>query len=263
MTRFTGLKLAVILAVVGFMAGIALAGEKAAPAEAGKKVNVLLVTGGHGFDEKPFLAVFEGMTDITFKHVVQKSPSDLFEDIADWPYDAIVLYNYNQKMSDKQRENLLKLLDKGVGLFVMHHAIAAYPDWPEFIEIFGAKYYLAPTPDHPRSIFKHDVDLKVHVEDAEHPITKGLTDYTIHDETYGKYTVSPGVHVLLTTDEPTSEKIIGWVKLYKKARVAFIESGHDSKAYANPNFITLTDRAIQWVAGRLPEGNLTPAKAEK
>ena len=38
----------------------------------------------------------------------------------------------------------------------------------------------------PASTYKHDVDFKVHVEDPNHPVTHGIKDFAIHDETYGK-----------------------------------------------------------------------------
>ncbi len=77
-----------------------------------------------------------------------------------------------------------------------------------------------------------------------------MKDYNFADETYCRVSVDPGVHALLTTDEPTSERMIGWTKTYAKSKVCYFQSGHDRMAYANPNYRTLVIRAIRWTAGR-------------
>ena len=102
----------------------------------------------------------------------------------------------------------------------------------------------------PRSAFKHDVDLKVHVADRRHPVTRGVKDFTIHDETYKWFDVSPDCHPLLTTDEPESNNVIGWAKTYERARVVYIQLGHDHLAYENPGFQRLLQQAIRWTAKR-------------
>jgi len=221
---------------------------------AAKKINVVILTGGHGYDQKPFLAMFDAMSGITYKHVDQKAGGEVFDNIDDWKYDVIVLYNFNQKMTDPQAGNFLKLMDKGVGLVILHHAIAAYPNWPEFRKILGGRYYLKDEVDsdgtkHARCQYKHGVDMKVHVEDPACPVAAGVSDFTIHDETYKGYTVDPQVKVFLTTDDPTSEKAVGWTNTYRKANVCYLELGHDAKAYASKEMQTLYAQAIKWAAG--------------
>ena len=103
-----------------------------------------VVTGGHPFNEPEFLKLFQGYDDIAYKHLPQKTGGEVFEDIADWPYDVIVLYNYERQITPKQQENFLKLLDKGVGLVILHHANAAYPNWPEFWKIAGVEWHAGP-----------------------------------------------------------------------------------------------------------------------
>jgi hypothetical protein len=224
---------------------------------AGEKIKVVVVTGGHGFEHAPFFEVFKSFDDVEFVEANQKTDSELFEDISQWKYDVIVLYNMGQKISEARQANFLKLLDKGVGLVATHHCMGAYQGWPEYKKIIGAKYYLkAATEDgvqHPQSTYKHDVKFKVQVADTKHPITQGISDFEILDETYGKYAVEPDVKTLLTTDEPTCEKQIGWVKTYRKSPVCYLLLGHDSKAYKNENYRKLVGQAIRWAAGRLPE----------
>lgn len=248
----TGAKWICAAALVAAL-GWAAVGMGAADKATDAKINVVVVTGGHGFEEKPFLAVFETMDGITFTHAPQKDDSELFEDTSQWKYNVIVLYNMGQKISEKRRKNFMALLQKGVGVVTMHHALACWQDWPDFAnKIVGGKFYLKDTEENgvvrKTSGYKHGVDFTVHIEDPNHPITKGLKDFAIHDETYCRYSVSPKVHVITTTDEPTCEKAIGWTLGCGPARTCYLINGHDAKAYENPNYLKLVSNAIRWAA---------------
>lgn len=254
MRRLIHVIVVAMLALAGLPAARGTGAEVEAGKESSRTISVAVVTGGHEFNEREFLKLFEGHKDVTFKPLPQKTGGELFENVADWPYRVIVLYNFNQQITPKQQANFAKLLDKGVGLVILHHASAAYPDWPLFRKIAGVEYHLGPwqkngTPM-PPSGYKHGVKFRVHVADRKHPITRGLADYDLEDETYCRTSVDPGVHVLLTTDEPTSDKVIGWTRSYGKARVCYLQSGHDETAYRNANYRTLVIRAIRWTAGK-------------
>jgi hypothetical protein len=249
------MRYAIALGLAAMLAGMAMSAEPAAAPT--RKIAVAVITGGHGFNQPEFLKLFEGYDDIACTHCPQKTGGELFDDISNFNYDAIVLYNFNQKISEKQQENFLKLMDRGTGLLILHHANGAYNNWPEFWKIAGVTYHFAPWDDGgkqmQRSSAKAGVTFKIHVADPNHPITKGIADYEMVDETYGRTSVDPGVHALLTTEEPSSDKIIGWVKTYRKSNVCYLQSGHDPKAYSNPNYRTMVARAVRWVAGKLPE----------
>lgn len=215
----------------------------------------VIVTAGHGFDREPFFAVFNALEDIDYVEAEQKDESELFEDISNWDYDVIVFYNMTQKITPKRQANFQKLLDNGVGVVAMHHSIAAYSNWPEFQRIIGAKFYLKAMEDegvsHEKSTYKHDLDVAIHVEDKRHPITRGMSDFVIRDETYKKCTFQKGNRVLLTTDNPHGDRPICWTRKYSKARVCYLQLGHDKHSYANENYQKLIHRTIQWSAGKL------------
>jgi type 1 glutamine amidotransferase len=246
----------VLLGSVGLLAAGSAAAEANEGAAAAKKLNVAVVTGGHPFNEAEFFKLFQDYDDIAYQHLPQKSGGELFDDIAHWPYDVIVLYNFNQSITPKQQENFVKLLQKGVGLVILHHANAAYNNWPLFWQIAGVEYRFRPwqqdgVPMAP-SGYKGGVHFRVHVADPHHPITQGLEDYDFLDETYCRTSVDPGVHALLTTDEPSSDKTLSWVKTFARSRVFYLQSGHDQTAYQNPNYRKLVVRAIRWTAGKSP-----------
>jgi len=220
-----------------------------------EKLKVVVVTGGHGFEHDPFFKIFDEIKEISYVEALQKDHSELFEDISGWDYDVVVFYNMGQEISPKRQKNFLKLLDKGVGVVALHHTMCAYQNWPEYKNIIGTKYYQKDTTEegvlHKQGSYKHDLDVAVHVADRKHPITQGMGDFQIHDETYKGCWQAPGNHVLLTTDHATSDQTIGWVGEYGNSKVCTIQLGHDSKAYENNNYRQLIKRAILWTAGKL------------
>ncbi len=211
-------------------------------------LKVVVVTGGHDFEEPFFRAVFEEMPGVTFTEAPQKDHSELFENIDEWDHDVIVCYNMTQTISKKRRSNLTKLLDRGVGMVAMHHTLAAYQEWPEFFRIIGGRYYLKNDEGYEPSTYKHDLDLLIEVVDANHPVNQGQVDFIIHDEAYkGMWHAKDNV-ILLTSEHADSDEPIVWTRAYRNARVCTIQLGHDHQSYENPHFRRLVTQAIQWVS---------------
>jgi hypothetical protein len=222
------------------------------PKPLSQKIRVLLVTGGHPFEKEPFFKLFQDNPDITFQAVEHPNAHALLKAEAAKQYDVIVTYDFNQKISEEAKADFVARLKDGKGLVVLHHAIAAYPAWPEYWNIIGAHYYLAATNVHgvfkARSAWKEGMDFRLHIPDPAHPVTRGLSDFDIHDETYKWFDVAGECHPLVTTDEPESNNVIAWAKTYKGARVVYIQSGHGHTAYENPNYQQLLRQAIRWAA---------------
>jgi type 1 glutamine amidotransferase len=57
--------------------------------------------------------------------------------------------------------------------------------------------------------------------------------------------------VLLTTDHLKSDTTICWTRPASDNRVVYLQLGHDSQAYVNPNYRELVVRSIRWAAGEL------------
>ena len=231
---------------------VALSVGAADPATDSGKTRVLLVTGGHDYEREPFLAIFKSFSDVSFKHVEHPKAQAFFEPESAKSFDVLVLYDMWQKIDEATKTNFLKLFQSGKGVVVLHHAIANYNEWDPYAEIIGARYYLQPKTvngvEKARSVWLHDVEHTIHIADPAHPVTKGIKDFPIHDETYNLFDVVPGVKLLLTTEEPTSNKIIAWAKDYEKSRLVYIQLGHDHFAFDNPNYRQLVLQAIRWTA---------------
>ena len=216
-------------------------------------IKAVVLTGGHEYEKEAFEDVFKGHEDIKCVQYELKDDSEIFEDISGWDYDVIVLYNMTQNISDNRKANFKKLLEDGVGLFMTHHSMGAWNGWDEYRKIIGTKFMLkAGEVDGKKlemSVYKHDVDMEVHVEPVKNTVTLDMKDFAIHDETYNKCWFAADNVVLLTTDEPTSNREICWVRGYGKARVCGLELGHDSKAYANDAYRRLIAMGIRYCAG--------------
>jgi len=216
---------------------------------------VVVVTGGHDFEHDPFFKLFQGYSDIQYVEAAQKDHSELFEDVSNWDYDVIVLYNMSQNIAPKRQDNFKKLLAQGVGLVSLHHAEGAFNTWEDYRQIIGARYPLKPQEIDGKQFatgtYDHDMDMNIKVVNREHPITRGLSDFTIHDETYKGIWFAKDNQVLLTTDHPKNDSTVCWTRPSSGNRVVFLQLGHDSKAYVNPNYRELVVRSIRWAAGDL------------
>jgi hypothetical protein len=221
---------------------------------AAEKLRLLVVHGGHDFETNQFLQLFRDNTNVTFEAVQHPHAHAWWQPETAKAWDVLVLYDLWQEIKDAGKADLVARLKEGKGLLVLHHALANYQSWPEYERIVGGKYYLQKQTvngvEKPQSTYKHDVEFTVRIANNQHPVTRGLTDFTIHDETYGAFEVSSQTHALLTTEEPTSGKTIAWAKTYEAARVVYVQLGHDHLAYENPHFRRLLANAIQWVAKR-------------
>lgn len=216
-------------------------------------LNVAVVTGGHGYDQDQFLTAFDRVAPARIEVMAHPQFARKLEEGFSRDYDAVVLYNFDRRLTDAQRQGFLDLLEKGTGLVALHHGVAAYPKWPEYPEIIGVKYFLEPGEwrgkEYARCQWKHDVEMPVHVAAEDHPVTRGLEDFTIHDETYKGQWFDPDATVLLTTDRETSDRVVAQAKRYGETRTVYLQLGHGARAYNNGNFQEVLARAVRWTAG--------------
>lgn len=226
----------------------------ACEAETAGNLRVLIVTGGHDFDEAGFFAMFRQMEGIQFSHVgYSHGAEEKLSPEGARDFDAIVFYDMHQE-KEPQWKGIEQLLAQGKGVVFLHHSLWSYDGtWPEYRHILGgrasSKEKVA-AGESATSTYKDDEQIRVHIADPSHPVTNGLHDFDIVDETYNHYWVDPKAHALLTTDNPTSERAIAWSHKYKKSRIVYIELGHGASAYENRDYRRLVRQAIAWVATR-------------
>jgi type 1 glutamine amidotransferase len=219
---------------------------------AAKPIRILVITGGHDYNIEKFNQMLESLGDnISFKVAELPGAYTMFQPENRDRYDVLVFYHMYQEITNEQAVVFADCIKSGKPLVVLHHSICAYDNWPEYWAIIGGKYFHKPTTlngkEYSACSYIHDLHFKVSVSDPGNPVTKGIDDFEIFDETYKGFYVEEGVTPLLTTDEPSSGHVIGWTKMYGKSRVVTLQSGHDVPTFENPNFRKLLKQSIEWV----------------
>ncbi|HRK36283.1 MAG TPA: ThuA domain-containing protein [Candidatus Hydrogenedentes bacterium] len=218
-------------------------------------VRALVVTGGHDFDRPQFFAMFESMAGVTWKEATLPEANALYTEEAARDYDVIVFYDMYQEIEEAQKQAFLNLVaEGGKGVVSLHHSLASHQKWPEFHKVIGGRFHFDEAEvdgvKRGKSTFHIGQTLRVKILDPEDPVTKGVKDFEVVDESYAKFDVYPGVKPLLGVDHENSGPVIGWSKMHGKARVVFIQLGHDAAAFSHESYRTLVRNAILWTANR-------------
>ncbi|MXY94091.1 MAG: ThuA domain-containing protein [Caldilineaceae bacterium SB0664_bin_27] len=206
-------------------------------------IKVAVITGGHFFDVPGFHAVFRDMPQVdSYIQLEANWAADIGQALDS--YDVFLFYNMPRGLPEERTRPVLeKLGESGQGIFLLHHAILAYEQWPFWSDLVGIS---------DRSFgYDHEQELSVQIADPAHPITQGIDPWQMVDETYSMASASEDSHLLLTTDHPRSMRVLGWTRQFRNARVFCFQSGHDNLTYVDHNFRKTILRGIQWCAGRI------------
>jgi type 1 glutamine amidotransferase len=238
------------LLLAALMALFTFAG--AAHAADTKPLRVLVTYGGHAFSTNAFFAMWDKLPGVTYAKCVLPKQADMLKPGLEKEFDVVVFYDMVKGFSPEQQKAFVELANTGIGLVPTHHTLGAHDGWREYWNIIGGHYlHKVETiggKEYAKSSYDHGQDLAVKVVDTAHPVTRGVKDFSIHDETYGRFYVAPESHVLLTTDHPKCGRDIAWTKTYGKSRVCYLIFGHDEKAWQNPSYQTLLLNAMHWAA---------------
>ncbi|HJU75513.1 MAG TPA: PVC-type heme-binding CxxCH protein [Gemmatimonadaceae bacterium] len=164
-------------------------------------------------------------------------PNDLNDHELD-RYHAIMLYNNHAAVTRPQLNALLRFVDEGGGLVVLHCASASFQNSEEFVRLVGAAFK------------SHGTGTFSAVRVAEHPITRGVPAFETWDETYVHTKHNPINRTVLEVrrenghDEPWT-----WVRTYGKGRVFYTAWGHDQRTWGQPGFQQMVGQAIRWTVG--------------
>ena len=215
-------------------------------------IRILVITGGHGYKTEQFNQMLGSMEpQITYQIAELPEAYEMFKPGNRDKYDVLVFYHMWQSITEEQKNLFAGCIMDGKPVVALHHSICAFDDWPEYWNIIGGKYFHKATTFKGRNFeacsYIHDLHFNVRIADKKHPVTKGLKDFPIFDETYKGYYVADDVTPLLTTDEPSSTPTIGWAKKYGKSRIVVLQSGHDVPTFENPDFRKLLKQAVEWV----------------
>ena len=211
-------------------------------------LRVAVITGGHSYDVPNFHRLFRSFPDAD---IYLQNLDDFASSTQEVRQGYDVLLFYIMMMDGPSDENhpwyagkpktaLSELGETRQGIFVLHHALLAYPQWPVWNEIVGIQ---------DRTFGYHiGESLRVRIADSAHPITRGLQDWDMSDETYTMADARAGSQILLSVDHPKSMKHIAWTRQYRQSRVFCFESGHDNVTWQDHNFREVLARGMRWCA---------------
>lgn len=212
-------------------------------------IQLAVVTGGHPFEVPPFMELFRSLAGVDF---YPQSPDEFTAD-ADQAaaYDVVLFYHWHKFARDAElpwyQANAFTTLEQlgraGQGILVLHHALVAFPDWPLWSELVGIE-------ERHDNGWDMNQRIPIEVADTEHPITRGVTNWTLPDESYMIDSPRPGDgnHILLTTTHEKSMREIAWTRTFRDSRVFCWQSGHGREAFEDEGFRRVLGNAVGWLA---------------
>jgi type 1 glutamine amidotransferase len=245
--------------------------------EMGTHLRVLIVTGGHEFDENAFMSAFNDAPDFAVTQVAHDSTASgcFFDSEADaWnridptKFDVVVLYDLVARISESQRRTFLSIFDHGIGLLALHQSITSFPHWDEYEKILGGRFVIGDTPSAdghglsenryipgdgtgttqwPYSDFRTDVDVPVQMYDKEHPVARGLEEFTVRDLVYNGLRLQPDNRPLIITPQIHAGHPYGWSRNYEASRIIYLQLCHASECQRNAGYQELIRRSVRWV----------------
>jgi len=242
------------MAVSGFTAIVTIlicANGCREPEGATEKLNILILTGrnNHVWDKTTAILDSTLKECWLFSVDITTEPDTLkFEDLKKY---AVLLNNWNSWPENTIRwptaaeQGLLRFVKEGGGLVFFHSSTSAFYTWTEFKEISTAAWILDSTWHGPVS------QVKVSLQNQEHPVTNGLTDFYILDELWINAELNESFKVLgfaENTVEDSGKQPAIFVRSYGKGRIFHTILGHDETALRNPGFQTMILRAAEWAS---------------
>jgi type 1 glutamine amidotransferase len=240
-----------------FLAALAISLCAASAADAPKPLRVLLITGGccHDYGKQKDL-LKQGLearahVQVTQVHSTNTTTSARFDiyEKADWAkgYDVII---HDECSSDvKEMAYVRNILDahKKVPAVNLHCAMHCYrtgtDDWFKFVGIQSTGH----GPQEP---------IEVKFVDAEHPITKGLMNWTtIKEELYNNVkqfeTAKPlarGKQAVKGRDGSSREVeyVVAWANDYNGTRVFSTTLGHNNATVSDDRYLEFVTRGLLW-----------------
>jgi len=224
-------------------------GQANMPTPSLKDKKVLMVWGGWmGHEPKKCIDIFAPWAELQGAKVTVSDTLDAYldEDMMK-SVDLIVQAWTMGSITGDQERALLNAVKKGVGLAGWHGGLGdSFRQNTEYQFMVGGQWVA-----HPGGV----IDYEVNVVDHKDPITKGISDFSIHSEQYYMH-VDPNVKVLATTtfgDEHASwikgcVVPVVWKKFYGKGRIFYTSLGHVAADFKVPDALEMGQRGITWAS---------------
>jgi len=136
---------------------------------------------------------------------------------------------------------LARHLAGGGGLLGIHCSSTSLTGMREWPGILGGRWVRGRTMHPPQD------ECVVSMTSAAHPVTRGLTDFTVVDERYSYLETTPDVTVLYEHRFEDETHPLVWAREAGPGRVVYDALGHHVGSYDAPGHRVLLERAMEWL----------------
>jgi uncharacterized protein len=165
-------------------------------------------------------------------------------------YDLIVPNWTQGTIMKEQLQALMNAVANGTGLAGLHGGMGdSFRMETEYQFMVGGQWVAHPGND--------GITYQVHILDSNHPLTKGMEDFTVASEQYYMH-VDPAVKVHATTIFPIADgphQVNGevdmpvvWTKKWGKGKVYYCSLGHVAEIVSMPEVINLMRKGFAWAS---------------
>ena len=144
-------------------------------------------------------------------------------------------------ITPEQERAVVEFVEHGGSFLNLHNSMGLYPDDGPYLKLVGGRYI-----GHgPLERFR------VEVVDRQHPITRGVDDFSVADEQHTPPCDETKVHVLLRNRSDTGQTAAaGWAYEPGQGRLCHLANGHTRESLAHPMYQRLMRNAVLWCLRR-------------
>jgi len=259
----------------------------------GAPLRVLAVTGGHRYDEAGFASMMDTLATRhgwVWAHARQPDAQRWLTVRNAGFWDVILLHDIAGLQLQRgaepepvgptadQADQLVRLLQEGQPLVVLHHAVSSWPGWEGWAEVVGARFHYRPGVL--RGAARRGSGYRlgrvpVHVVDRDHPLAAGLGDFELDDELYHFDVLTDVVHPVLRSsadfdgslfiytydevrlgvpsgatcaEDGEGPDLVAWTTVAGSSPVAVVQPGDGPATFAHESFRTLLANSVGWAA---------------
>lgn len=230
--------------------------QNANGAETAAKIRVLVLDGGHPYDEPAFAETLDALGErFEFERARLPEARSLLMPGLDAKYDVLLFYDMCQvPATDEEYADFVALMTGGkIGAFYLHHHFSAHPERADFWKLGGGCYVFEQNRvvnGAERPLGFYEIGVKIDVKPTKTPEESpfALEAFEIVDEIYYNPYVAPGADVLLTGTAEKGTVPLAWTWREHGCSAFVLLLGHDAQAYRNPAFRRLLANGLIWAS---------------